>query len=95
MVEQDIIDIPHTEEAWNLEMEKVEASPAAIAKKLLLLAKTGFILFQTFKGIMSWRKSKKKMAFGATVCLALSALIVIGGCIYKFTSKEIRPLVSL
>jgi len=37
--------IPLTEEAWTEEMEKVDASPLAIAKKIFILAKTGFVLY--------------------------------------------------
>ena len=37
--------IPHTDEAWEAEMEKVEASPAAIAKKIFILTKSAFVIY--------------------------------------------------
>jgi len=35
----------HNEEEWNQEMEKVEASPLAMAKKVFVLAKTSFVIY--------------------------------------------------
>jgi len=89
------LELPRTEEAWTQEMDKVEASPLAIVKKVLILAKSGFIIFQTIKAAIAWRKSKKPMGIPAQICLLFSALIVGLVCAYKFTSKEIRPLVTL
>ncbi len=49
--------ISQTEQEWDQEMEKVEASPAAIAKKVFVLAKTSFVIFQTVKAAVAWRRS--------------------------------------
>ena len=87
--------LAQTDEAWEAEMEKVEASPLAIAKKVFIVAKTAFILWQTIKAAAAWRRSKKPMGTPAFLCLMFSAFIVINVAIYKFTSKEIRPLVML
>ena len=87
--------LPQDEEVWNAEMEKVEASPFAIAKKVFIVVKTGFILWQTLKAAGAWRRSKKPMGTPAFICLMFSAFIVINVAIYKFTSKEIKPLVML
>lgn len=57
--------IPTTEEEWTAEMDKVEASPLAILKKVLVLAKTAFIVFQTVKAAMAWRRSQKPMGVPA------------------------------
>ena len=35
----------YTEEAWTAEMEKVETSPLAVAKKIFILAKTAFCVW--------------------------------------------------
>ena len=88
-------DLAYTDEAWAEEMEKVETSPAAIAKKVFILAKSGFVVYQTVKAAIAWRRSKKPMGVPAQVCLLFSALIVSLVCAYKFTSKEIKPLVTL
>ena len=87
--------IPHTDEAWEAEMEKVEASPAAMAKKIFILTKSAFVIYQTMKAAIAWKRSKKPMATPAMLVLTLSALIVGGVCAYKFTSKNVRPLASL
>ena len=87
--------LPYTDEAWTEEMEKVETSPAAIAKKVFILAKSGFVVYQTVKAAIAWRRSKKPMGVPAQFCLLLSAIIVSLVCAYKFTSKEIAPLVTL
>jgi len=87
--------LPRDEEIWNQEMEKVDASPFAIAKKIFILAKTSFIVYQTIKAAMAWRRSKKPMGVPAQILLLFSALIVIGVCVYKFTSKHLKPLVFL
>ena len=42
-------------------MEKVEQSPLAIAKKIFVLAKTSFVIYQTVKAAIAWRRSKKPM----------------------------------
>jgi hypothetical protein len=76
-------------------MEKVEQSPLAIAKKIFVLAKTSFVIYQTVKAAIAWRRSKKPMGVPAQLCLLFSALIVGSVCAYKFTSKEIKPLVTL
>lgn len=47
------------------------------------------------KAALAWKNSKKPMAGPAFLVLLFSAIIVIGVCIYKFTSKEIKPLVTL
>ena len=88
-------DLAYTEEAWTEEMENVEKSQMGMAKKIFILAKTGFVVFQTLKGAWAWRNSKKKMTVPAILCLLFSALIVSLVCAYKFTSKELRPLVTL
>ena len=46
-------------------MEKVDASPLAIAKKIFILAKTGFVLYQTIKAAIAWRRTKKPMGVPA------------------------------
>jgi len=76
-------------------MEKVDASPLAMAKKVFVLAKTTFILYQTIKAAIAWRRSKKPMGVPAQMCLVFSGLIVLAVCVYKFTSKAIGPLVAL
>lgn len=76
-------------------MEKVEQSTFAKVKKVLVLAKTAFIIFQTVKAAIAWRRSKKPMGVPAQFLLLFSAVIVALGCAYKFTSKEIKPLVTL
>ena len=88
-------DLAYTEEAWTQADEAVEKSPMGMAKKIFILAKTGFVVFQTLKGAWAWRNSKKKMTVPAILCLLFSALIVSLVCAYKFTSKNIRPLVTL
>ena len=93
MVEDQLL--PRDEAVWNEEMEKVEASPAAIAKKIFIITKTAFILFQTLKAANAWRKSSKKMAMPATLVLLMSAVIVASIAAYKFTSKRILPLATL
>jgi len=55
----------HNEEEWNQEMEKVEASPLAMAKKVFVLAKTSFVIYQTVKAAVAWRRSKKPMGVPA------------------------------
>ena len=87
--------LAHTDEAWEQEMEKVEQSPAAIAKKIFILAKTSFVIWQTMKAAVAWNRSKKPMARPAFLVLLLSAIIVGSVAAYKFTSKNIRPLVTL
>ena len=76
-------------------MEKVEASPLAIGKKVFVLLKTAFILYQTIKAAIAWRRSKKPMGVPAQFCLLFSGFIVAAVCAYKFTSKKIMPLVTL
>lgn len=88
-------EITKSEEVWTQEMEKVDVSPLAIFKKVFILAKTGFILYQTIKAAIAWRRSKKPMGVPAQLCLLFSALIVTSVCVYKFTSKDIRPLATL
>lgn len=88
-------EIPHTEEAWTEEMEKTDSSPLGTIKKGLMLLKTAFILYQTVKAAIAWRRSRKPMGVPAQMCLLFSALIVAGGTYYKFTSKQIGPLVTL
>ena len=88
-------EVAYTEEAWEQEMDNVEKSGMGTAKKIFILAKTGFVVFQTIKGAIAWRKSKKRMSNPALLCLLFSALIVCLVCAYKFTSKEIKPLVTL
>jgi len=90
---EDAAVVPLNEEAWTTEMDKVDASPLALCKKVFVLAKTAFVVYQTVKAAMAWRKSKKPMGVPAQLCLLFSALIVSGVCYYKFTSKHIRPLV--
>ena len=85
----------YTEEAWEQEMDNVEKSGMGMGKKIFILAKTAFVVFQTVKGIIAWRKSKKRMSTPAMLCLLFSALIVCSVCAYKFTSKKIKPLVTL
>mmetsp|Transcript_31476 Transcript_31476/g.41684 ORF Transcript_31476/g.41684 Transcript_31476/m.41684 type:complete len:98 (+) Transcript_31476:146-439(+) len=76
-------------------MEKVDASPLATLKKIFIVAKTSFILYQTVKAAIAWRRSKKAMGVPAQFCLLFSGLIVLAVCVYKFTSKQIKPLVTL
>ena len=88
MAEEDqMVELPHDEQVWNEEMEKTESSPMGMAKKIFILAKSGFVLYQTVKAALAWRKSKKKMGTAAMLLLLQSALIVAGVCAYKFTSK--------
>ena len=54
---QDSQDLANTEEAWTQEMDNVEKSPMGMAKKIFILAKTGFVVFQTLKAAYAWRKS--------------------------------------
>jgi len=89
------LDVARTEAEWSEEMEKVDASPLAIAKKVFIIAKTAFILYQTIKAAKAWRRSNKLMAGPAFICLLFSGLIVLAVCVYKFTSKKIAPLVAL
>ena len=95
MLQEEEQALPKDEEVWNAEMEKVEASPLAIAKKVFIVVKTAFILWQTIKAAAAWRRSKKPMGTPAFICLMFSAFIVANVAIYKFTSKEIKPLVML
>ena len=88
-------EIPQDEAAWTAEMEKVDASPLAMFKKVFILAKTSFVLYQTLKAANVWRKSKKPMSMPATMALVFSGLIVACVCAYKFTSKQIKPLATL
>ena len=37
--------LAQTDEAWEAEMEKVEASPLAIAKKIFILAKSASVIY--------------------------------------------------
>ena len=39
------LDAGRQEEEWNQEMEKVEASPLAIAKKVFIVVKSAFIIY--------------------------------------------------
>ena len=87
--------IPQTEEAWTQEMEKTDASPLGTAKKVFVLLKTAFILYQTVKAAIAWRRSKKPMGVPAQMCLLFSGVIVALVTVFKFTSKQIGPLVTL
>ena len=88
-------EIEMTEAQQLEEMEKVDASPLSKLKKVLVLAKTAFIIFQTVKAAIAWRRSRKPMGIPAQMCLLFSALIVALGCAYKFTSKLLMPIVVL
>ena len=95
MDEIQVDSLPRDEAVWAEEMDKVEGSSTGLAKKIFLIAKTSFIVFQTVKAAIAWKRSKKPMGIPALLLLLFSALIVVLVCAYKFKTKLIAPLVGL
>lgn len=76
-------------------MEKVDKSWPATLKQIFVIIKSAVIICITLHAAYKWRKSKHPMGKAAQFCLFFNALIVLGVCIYKFTSKQIAPLFLL
>ena len=79
----------------SVEMEKVDKSWPATLKQIFVVVKSAAMICIALHAAYKWRKSKHPMGKAAQLLLIFNALIVLGVCVYKFTSKEIAPLFLL
>ena len=59
----------------------------ATAKQIFIIVKGAFTIWVCLHAAYKWRNTKLPMGIPAQFLLIFNALIVLGVCIYKFTTK--------